>query len=277
MFDNQPGLSSAKQTKLNQLRDEIKNLKKVCVAYSGGVDSSLVAAIAKEQLGTNAIAVTGVSSALAPELLIEARKQALWLGIKHKECKTNEIEDPTYKNNSQNRCFACKKELHSQLKVIAKAAKGFKVIDGVNHDDLFDYRPGIKAAKEAGALSPLAKLKINKLTVREFSKALNLPWWDKPAQPCLASRFPYGESINIAGLERVAKAEEWLKKVGFKKVRVRTHGSLAKIEIPEYEIDSFLELSRKEIVSFFIEIGFTSVSLDLEGLISGKLNREDNA
>ena len=183
--------SQAKQ--LKSLRGFIKNLKSVCIAYSGGVDSSLVAAISKEQLNSNAIAVTGVSAALSPHLLQEAKQQAMWIGIRHEECLTNELKDHGYRENPKKRSIECKTELHNNLKNISKSFKGSQIIDGVNHDDLHEYRPGIKAAIEAGVLSPLAELKISKDTIREISKSLGFPWWDKPAQPCLASRFPYGE------------------------------------------------------------------------------------
>ena len=265
--------SQAKQ--LECLRDFIKNQKNVCVAYSGGVDSSLVAAIAKEQLDSQAIAVTGVSASLASYLLKEARQQANWIGIQHKECLTNEIEDPAYSNNPKNRCFACKNELHNHLKDIARLYKGSKVLDGVNHDDLQEYRPGIQAAKKAGVISPLAQLKINKNSVREISKSLGFPWWDKPAQPCLASRFPYGETITSKRLKLISQMEEWLISKGFVEVRVRVQGLGAKIELPSSQIINCIrDSNREEIVHYFLSHGFTSVSIDLEGLISGKLNRD---
>ena len=168
----------------------------LCIAYSGGVDSTLVAAIAYECKGDSAVAVTGVSPALAPHLLQEARHQAGWIGIRHQELPTAELEDPAYSSNPVDRCFACKRELHRHLKPIATAAGDALVIDGVNLDDLGDHRPGIAAARQAGVRSPLAELKIDKATIRQLSRALGFPWWDKPAQPCLSSRFPYGEGIT---------------------------------------------------------------------------------
>ena len=265
--------SQAKQ--LESLRDFIKNLKSVCIAYSGGVDSSLVAAISKEQLNTKAIAFTGVSAALSPHLLQEARQQAMWIGIRHEECLTNELDNPGYNKNPENRCFACKTELHNNLKNISKSFKGSQIIDGVNHDDLHEYRPGIQAAKQAGVISPLAELKISKSTIREISKSLGFPWWDKPAQPCLASRFPYGETITSKRLNQISQAEHWLILKGFTQVRVRVQGLGARIEVPTHLIESFIKnLDLKEVVQYFLSLGFTSVSLDLEGLISGKLNRD---
>ncbi len=267
-------LTKLEAEQLDKLRNYLKKLGSVCVAYSGGVDSSLVATIAKEQLGTKAIAVTGVSPALSPYLLKEARDQAKWIGIDHQECQTEELTNPAYNKNPINRCFACKQELHHQLRAIAKVSQTSQVVDGVNYDDLNDYRPGIEAARVAGVLSPLAELKINKISIRKISLALGLPWWNKAAQPCLASRFPYGESINEKKLDQVAHAEQWLINQGFHQVRVRSSGKEAKIELPEEHIDQLLlKLDKKKIVKYFLSLGFTSVSIDLEGLISGKLNR----
>ncbi len=247
----------------------------MCIAYSGGVDSSLVAAIAKEQLGDKALAVTGVSPALAPYLRKEAQQQAQWMGIRHKECITEELNDPSYSQNPKDRCFACKTELHRRLKEIEEISNGYKVLDGVNHDDLSEYRPGIRAAMQANVRSPLAELNITKTSIRLISKSLGFPWWDKPAQPCLASRVPYGETITSKRLNQIAKAEEWLIKNGFTQVRVRAQGLAARIELPSKQIQVFLEsLNRQKTINYFLSIGFTSVSIDLEGLISGKLNRD---
>ncbi len=274
MFHQLETLSESKQDKLRLLRSNLLSFKRVCVAYSGGVDSSLVAAIAQEQLGEGAIAITGVSPALSIHLLTEAREQAKWIGIHHDECRTNELQDPSYNQNPKNRCFACKRELHHHLAQIAKAAQGFQVIDGVNLDDLGDHRPGIDAAREAGVRSPLAELGINKNTVREISRALGFPWWNKPAQPCLASRFPYGEEINAQRLKQVEKAEAWLRAHGFEEVRVRSQGLAARIELPARQIEELIATTKREnIVHQFRSLGFTSVSIDLEGLVSGKLNR----
>ncbi len=273
MFHQLERLSQSKQKELQQLRESLRRFNNVCVAYSGGVDSSLIAAIAQEQLGPNAIAITGVSSSLASHLRNEAKQQANWIGIRHKECITNELEDPSYSNNPKDRCFACKRELHLHLAQIAQEAKGCQVVDGVNLDDLDDHRPGIEAARQAGVRSPLAELRINKATVRQISRALGFPWWDKPAQPCLASRFPYGEKINSLRLKQVEKAEDWLRANGFQEVRVRTQAMAARIEVPPSQIKDLISIGRENIINHFLSIGFTSVSIDLEGLISGKLNR----
>ncbi len=267
-------LSKLELGHLVSLRKFLLELKQVCIAYSGGVDSSLVAAIAHEQLGSKAFAVTGLSPALAPTLLNEARQQAKWIGICHEECITQELENPSYSNNPQNRCYACKTELHGHLNVISKKAGNFQLIDGVNLDDLADYRPGLKAGQEAGVISPLAELKIGKQSIRKISKALGFPWWDKPAQPCLASRFPYGQKITKENLQKVGEAEAWLRSIGFKEVRVRCENESARIEVPEEQVNDLLVKSlRSKILIELTSIGFKSVSIDIEGLISGKLNR----
>ena len=274
VFRQLESLTAADQGQLDQLRQRIRHYGRVCVAYSGGVDSALVAAIAQEQLAEAALAVTGISPALAPHLREEARLQAQWLGIAHQEVMTAELQDPAYASNPADRCYACKRELHRHLAEISRAAAGAQVLDGVNHDDLGDHRPGIDAAREAGVCSPLAELQIDKATVRRLSKALGFPWWDKPAQPCLASRFPYGEGITAPRLSRVAQAERWLQQRHFDQVRVRSQGETARIEVPAARLAELMEEGlRQELVQAFLQLGFTAVSLDLEGLVSGKLNR----
>jgi uncharacterized protein len=269
-------LEPALHIALTDLRRSIAAHPAVLVAYSGGVDSALVAAIAAEQLGERAIAVTGVSPALAPHLREEARQQAAWLGIRQREIPTAELNDPAYSSNPSDRCYACKRELHSLLAklLLESDTAAAVVLDGVNHDDLGDHRPGIRAAQERGVRSPLADLGINKASVRAISRALGFPWWDKPAQPCLASRFPYGEAISAERLQRVASGEVWLRQHGFNELRVRSQGESARIELPPDQLTALLEPALREaLVSAFLDLGFTAVSLDLEGLVSGKLNR----
>ena len=274
-FSQLESLTESELKQLRLLREFIRDINNACVAYSGGVDSSLVATIAREQLGSKAFAVTGVSPSLAPYLLKQARLQAAWIGIHHEECQTNEINEPNYFKNPKNRCFACKQELHKHLNQISKRSNNAQVIDGVNYDDLQDFRPGINASNQAGVISPLAELEIDKKSIRSISKSLGLPWWDKPAQPCLASRIPFGEEISAKRLEQIASAEEWIVNKGFSQVRVRSQGLSARIELPMNEIDKFLKIiERKKLIQYFLSLGFNSVSIDLEGLISGKLTRD---
>jgi uncharacterized protein len=281
MFRLLESLPAAQEQALDALRSRLAAYPAVVVAYSGGVDSALVAAIAAEQLGERALAVTGVSPALAPHLREEARLQASWMGIRQQEIATAELNDPAYSSNPVERCYACKRELHGQLAALLAQLPhtAAQVLDVVNQDDLADHRPGIRAARERGVSSPLAELGIDKQAIRQLSRALGFPWWDKPAQPCLASRFPYGEPISAARLERVAAAEDWLRQRGFTELRVRSHGEAARIELPADQLINLLSdlqdgALRAELVEAFQELGFSAVSLDLEGLVSGKLNRE---
>ena len=274
MFNQLEILSDEQSEKLFTIRRYMKNLDSVCIAYSGGVDSSLVASLAFEQLGNKAIAITGISPALANSLREEARSQAKWIGVKHLEIQTSELDQSSYSKNPKNRCFACKKELHKHTTYLSKKLNFKIVLDGVNLDDIKDYRPGIKAAKQAGVVSPLAKFNFSKQDIRDISRALGFPWWDKPAQPCLSSRFPYGYEITSERLKMVEKAEEYLKEGGLSEVRVRCQGSTARIEIPKDELKKFFkDYDFSNLVQYFSDLGFNCTSLDLEGLISGKLNR----
>ena len=274
MFNQLEILSDEQSEKLYTIRKYIKNLDSVCVAYSGGVDSTLVTSLAFEQLGNKAIAITGISPALANKLREEARSQAKWIGVKHLEIQTSELDQVGYSKNPKDRCFACKKELHKHTTYLSKKLNYKNVLDGVNLDDLNDYRPGIKAAKNAGVISPLAKFEFSKQDIRDISRALGFPWWDKPAQPCLSSRFPYGHEITSDRLKMVEKAEEYLKEGGLSVVRVRCQGSTARIEIPKDELKHFFnKYNFNELVQYFSNLGFNCTSSNLEGLISLKLNR----
>jgi uncharacterized protein len=260
--------------KLEQLKAIFGEMERALIAYSGGVDSTLVAKIAYEVLGDRALAVTAVSPSLLPEELEDAKIQAATIGIPHQIVQTHEIENPNYTSNPVNRCYFCKSELHDTLKPLAVQLGYPYVVDGVNADDLHDYRPGIQAAKERGARSPLAEVGVSKLEVRQLSQQLGLPWWDKPAQPCLSSRFPYGEEITVAKLQRVGRAEIYLRKLGWDNLRVRSEGDTARIELAPEKIKNFvLSVDLPAVVSAFQEFGFIYVTLDLEGYRSGKLNQ----
>lgn len=260
--------------KLAQLQALFADMDRALIAYSGGIDSTLVAKVAFDVLGDRALAVTAVSPSLLPEDLEDARIQAAAIGISHEVVQTHEMDNPNYTANPVNRCYFCKSELHDTLKPLALERGYPYVVDGVNADDLRDYRPGIQAAKERGARSPLAEVGITKLEVREISRMLGLPWWDKPAQPCLSSRFPYGEEITVAKLQRVGRAERYLRQLGLKHLRVRSENNTARIELPPEQIKEFvLTTHLPTLVEAFQSFGFLYVTLDLEGFSSGKLNR----
>ncbi len=260
--------------KLEQLTILFSEMENALIAYSGGIDSTLVAKIAVDVLGDRAIAVTAESPSLLPEDLEDARIQAAAIGIAHKIVQTHEMDNPNYSSNPVNRCYFCKSELHDTLKPMAVQWGYPYVVDGVNADDLHDYRPGIQAAKERGARSPLAEVNVTKAEVRELSKHLGLPWWDKPAQPCLSSRFPYGEEITIAKLQRVGRSEVYLRKLGWQNLRVRSEGDTARIEVLPEQVKKFvIQTDLPELVSALQSYGFLYVTLDLEGYRSGKLNQ----
>ncbi|MGK7959280.1 ATP-dependent sacrificial sulfur transferase LarE [Crocosphaera sp.] len=261
--------------KLTQLKTIFTEMERALIAYSGGIDSTLVAKVAYDVLGDRALAVTAVSPSLLPEELEDAKIQAATLGIPHELVNTHEMDNPNYTSNPVNRCYFCKSELHDTLKPLALKRGYPYVVDGVNADDLQDYRPGIQAAKERGARSPLAEVGITKLEVRQLSQALGLPWWDKPAQPCLSSRFPYGEEITIEKLQRVGRAEIYLRNLGYHNLRVRSQGDTARIELPPQQIKEFVATTDlDQLVAKLQGLGFIYVTLDLEGYRSGKLNQE---
>ncbi len=264
----------AVEQKLERLQILFKEMDRALIAYSGGVDSALVAKVAFDVLGDRALAITAESPSLLPDDMEDARIQAAMIGIAHEVVQTHEMENPNYTSNPVNRCYFCKSELHDTLKPLALKRGYAYVIDGVNADDLHDYRPGIQAAKERGARSPLAEVGVSKAEVRELSKRLGLTWWNKPAQPCLSSRFPYGEEITISKLRRVGQAERHLRKLGWSELRVRSEGDTARIELPPHQIQSFVEKTElSSLVKTFQSFGFLYVTLDLEGYRSGKLNQ----
>jgi pyridinium-3,5-biscarboxylic acid mononucleotide sulfurtransferase len=269
-----PLTSPTLRAKYQQLQTLFSEMGRALVAYSGGIDSTLVAKLAFDALGTEAIAITAVSASLLPEDLQDACDQAREMGIAHELVDTHELDNPNYATNPANRCYFCKSELHDTLKPLAQERGYPYVVDGVNGDDLGDYRPGIQAAQERGARSPLAEVGLSKWEVRELARSLGLSTWDKPAQPCLSSRFPYGELITHEKLHRVGRAEVYLRQLGQRTLRVRSEGDTARIELPQGAIAEFTQTTDlAALVEAFQSYGFTYVTLDLEGFRSGKLNQ----
>ncbi len=259
---------------LDLLTGHVGRLESALVAFSGGADSTLVAWAARAALGDRAVAVTARSESLAPREAEAARELASRIGIAHEEITYSELAIPGYADNPPDRCYLCKGELFRRLAGIAAGRGLAAVLDGSNADDGLDYRPGRRAGAELAVRSPLAELGLGKADVRAALKALGLPVWDKPSSPCLSSRVPYGEPITRAKLEQIARAEAALRDLGFRELRVRHHGSTARIELPKAEMARALagDLAA-EIVARVRAAGFAFVALDLEGLRSGSLNR----
>ena len=258
---------------LNQLILAIKPLDSLAVGFSGGVDSSVVVAAAVEALGTgNVVAVTSDSETLPVREMNAARHLARKIGCRHEIIRTRELDMNEFAANPPDRCYYCKTELWKQVRKIASELGLKNIADGVNASDLGDFRPGIRAGDECGVAHPLAAIGAGKEQVRGIAKQLGLPNWDKPAEACLSSRFPYGNAITATGLKRVEQAEELLKEHGFRQLRVRDHGNIARIEVPPEMFHKLTNGSRSEIVKGLKELGYSYVTVDLEGFRSGSMN-----
>ncbi len=259
---------------LAALEAHLASLGGVAVAFSGGVDSSLLAVAAGRALGEKALAVTAKSPSLPKRELETARRLAADFGFKHIEIDVHEIDCPDYTANTPDRCYFCKTELFSRLRALASDSGVKHLLDGNNADDASDYRPGRRAAKESGVSSPFMDLGFSKEDVRAMSRLLGLPTAERPAQACLASRLAYGVPINAELLAMVEKSEDFILSLGVKNVRVRVHpGKLARIEVPEDAIETIASAScRGKVFDALKKIGFTHVSLDLKGYRTGSMN-----
>ena len=262
----------ALQRRLEELEGVVAPYGSALVAFSGGVDSSLALAIAARALPREKVlAVTSNNETYLPSELDLARRFVDSLGVEHRVVNTRELDDPNYAKNPTNRCYFCKSTLYSDLNRMAKEEGYSCVVDGANKDDEGDYRPGRKAAKELGVVSPLSLAGVGKAEVRELARHLGLPSWDKPALACLSSRFPYGQEITPEKLLQVTRAEEFLRREGFRQVRLRHHGEIARLEVGPEELERAFAM-REEISAELLDAGFLYVTLDLAGYRPGSLN-----
>lgn len=259
--------------KFEKLKEYLKSLESLVIAFSGGVDSTFLLKVAHDVLGDNVIAVTARSSTFPEREYKEAVAFTAEHYIKHKTIVSEELDVEGFSDNPPNRCYLCKKELFVKIIDLANSENIKFVAEGSNQDDLGDYRPGLKAVDELKVVSPLREALLTKQEIRTLSKELGLKTWDKPSFACLSSRFPYGEKITVQKLNSIDKAEQILLDLGFKQVRVRHHGTIARIEVYEGEINKFLDTQiRDKIYKEFIEIGFKYTALDLKGYRTGSMN-----
>ena len=266
-------MDTALTAKLDRMRATFAPMRSVIVAFSGGVDSTFVLKVAHETLGDSVLALTTTSPTMPDEDRDSALAMARLIGARHLIVESNELEIPGYSANPLNRCYLCKHNLFTVCEAKAAELGIDSIVDGLNLDDLHDYRPGMQAASEKRVRHPLVEAELTKAEIRELSRAMGLPTWDRPASPCLSSRFPYGTTITPEGLAKVAAGEQLLHSIGFKIARVRFHGEVARLELERSEIARVFEPELRDTIDReFKKIGFRFVAIDLKGFRSGSLN-----
>jgi pyridinium-3,5-biscarboxylic acid mononucleotide sulfurtransferase len=260
-------------SKVEALRATFAPMPSVIVAFSGGVDSTFVLKVAQDAIGERVLALTTTSPTMPDQDRQSAIEMAKLIGARHVVIESNELEVKGYAQNPLNRCYLCKSNLFTVCEAKARELGIAEIVDGVNLDDLHDYRPGIQAAEQRRVRHPLVEAEMTKAEIREASRALGLPTWDRPASPCLSSRFPYGTQITLEGLQKVERGETLLHAMGFRVARVRYHGDVARLEVETSELPRLLQEPTREIIDReFKKLGFRFVAVDLKGFRSGSLN-----